>query len=189
MSKTCNVFALGAYGKTGLRKHDLIRHFSGARSAFHQDAVKWQTQEVSEKKMTEDREDVPTSAQFHIAYAILKENPLAASGEMYEKRCLDARGSGDSNVSPYRCSRIVFAKITRALGLAIMHDVHRTLATRGKHKNPPQWACLAEDNGGGISQKCLRVVFKNYEAKDILLDWSHCQGKKKAQYLILRDRM
>ena len=139
--------------------------------------------------MTEDREDVPTAAQFRIAYAILKENPLAATGDLYSKRCLDARGSGDSNVSPYRCSEKVFSQITRALGQAIMHDTHRKLATRGKCKNHPQWACLAEDNGGGISQKCLRVVFKNYEAKDILLDWSHCQGKKKAQYLILRDRM
>lgn len=174
-----NTLATGEYGRAGIRKHDLLRHFLGDRCLFHQAALRWMKENVGEENF-DAREDVPSIAQFRIAYAILKENPLAATGMMYEKACLDARASGDQNVPPYRCSNPIFRKICEALGQAVLYDLHRVLANRN-NKNPPEWACLAEDNGGGISQKCVRVSFKDFSALDVLLDWSHHLGKKKAQ--------
>ena len=179
--KTGNKLAIGEFGQTGIRKHDLLRHFHGPRSKLHRDAVAWHTREkVSEKKQEEARDDVPSAAQFRIAYSLLKENPLAATGKMYEKACLEAREGGDKNVPPYRCSHVIFAKIAQSIGQAVVHDLHRRLAKRN-NKNAPEWATLAEDNGGGISQRCLRVAFKDFSALDVLLDWHHHLGKKKAQ--------
>ena len=175
-----NKLATGEFGQHGIRKHDLLRHFQGGmRSKFHQDAVAWRSQKVPEKKQADAREDVPSAAQFEIAYAMLKENPLAACGKMYERQCIDARKAGNENVPPYRCSIPVFGKISLSLGQAVVCDLHRRLAERS-NKNPPVWATLAEDNGGGISQKCVRVVFKNFSALDVLLDFSHHMGKKTA---------
>ena len=179
--KNGNKLSIGEYGHAGVRKHDLLRHFQGARSKLHKDALAWQTEQVCEKKHEDAREDVPSSAQFRIAYAILKENPLAATGKMYEKNCIDARSAGDQNVPPYRCSNPIFRKISQSIGRAVVHDLHRRLAKRS-NTNPPEWLCLAEDNGGGISQKCVRVAFKDFAALDILLDWSHHYGKKEALY-------
>jgi hypothetical protein len=176
--KTGNKLAIGEFGQTGIRKHDLLRHFGGPRSKLHQNAVAWKSEKVSEKKQEDAREDVPSAAQFRIAYSMLKENPLAATGKMYEKACREAREGGDKNVPPYRCSNPIFGKIARSVGQAVVYDLHRRLGS--KNKNAPQWATLAEDNGGGISQKCLRVAFKDFSALDVLLDWSRHLGKKKA---------
>ena len=177
--KKGNKLAIGEFGQSGIRKHDLLRHFDGPRSKLHQNAVAWNSEKVSEKKQEYAREDVPSAAQFRIAYSMLKENPLAATGKMYENKCLEARENGDKNVPPYRCSHPIFGKIARSAGEAVVYDLHRRLSP--KNKNAPQWVTLAEDNGGGISQKCLRVAFKDFSASDILLDWSHHLGKKKAQ--------
>lgn len=177
-----NKLAIGEYGQAGIRKHDLIRHFQkGTRGRLHEAALAWQTEKVSEKKHEDAREDVPSAAQFRIAYSILMENPLAATGKMYEKGCLEARASGDENVPPYRCSNPIFRNITDSVGKAVLYDLHRRLTTSKKNKNPPEWLCLAEDNGGGIAQKCIRVAFRDLLALDVLLDWSHHHGKKKAQ--------
>ena len=178
--KNGNKLAIGEFGQSGIRKHDLLRHFRSPRSKLHRDAVAWQSEKVCEKKHEDAREDVPSAAQYRIVYAMLKESPLAASGKMYGKACLEARQAGDENVPPYRCSNPIVAKISQSIGQAVVHDLHRQLAKRN-NKNPPQWATLAEDNGGGISQMCVRVVFKNFSALDILLDFSHHLGKKKAQ--------
>ena len=133
------------------------------------------------KKHEDAREDVPSAAQFRFAYAILKENPIAATGKMYEKACLEARAAGDQkNVPPYRYTNPIFRKISSSIGQAVVHDLHRMLANRS-NKNPPEWACLAEDNGGGISQQCVRVAFRDFTALDVLLSWGHHHDKKKAQ--------
>jgi hypothetical protein len=124
---------------------------------------------------------VPSEAQFRIAYSLLKEFPLAATGRMYQKSCLEARAAADENVPSWRCSNPIFGRISHAIGQAVAYELHRQLAKNSK--NPPQWACLAEDNGGGIAQKCVRVAFKNFDALDVLLDWSHHGGQKKAQSL------
>jgi hypothetical protein len=59
-------------------------------------------------------------------------------------------------------------------------NVHSKLSDTTKNKNPPQWACLAEDASGGVDQRCVRVSFKNHEVLELLIDWAHHAGKKKA---------
>jgi hypothetical protein len=174
-----NTLATGEFGWGGIRKHDLLRHFQGPRSNLHQDALRWKSEPVAEKKEGDTREDVPSPAQFRIAYAMLKENPRAATGKAYEKACEDAQAGGDENVPPFRCSGQVFGKIAMVVGQAVVHDLHRRLAQRN-NSNPPQWGCLAEDDGGGIAQKGMRIAFKDFSAADICLDWCHHGGKKKA---------
>ena len=144
--KKGNKLATGEFGHGGIRKHDLLRHFQRPRNKLHQDAVKWQSESVSEKKEEDAREDVPSAVRFRIAYSLLKKNPLAATDKMYEKACLEARTSGDENVLPFRCLNQILGRISRATGQAVVHDLHRRLAKRN-NKNPPRWACLAEDNG------------------------------------------
>ena len=178
-SRNGQKLATGEFGRGGIRKHDLLRHFQGPRSNLHQDALRWQSEPVSEKKEGDTREDVPSPAQFRIAYAMLKENPKAATGKAYEKACEDARAGDEQNVPPFRCSGQVFGKIAMVVGRAVVHDLHRRLAHKN-NKNPPQWACLAEDDGGGIRQKGMRVAFKDFSAVDICLDWYHHDGKKSA---------
>ena len=50
-----NKLATGEFGQTGIRKHDLFRHFRGPRSKLHQDAEKWQSLQVSEEKEEVDQ--------------------------------------------------------------------------------------------------------------------------------------
>ena len=121
--------------------------------------------------------DVPTEAQMRVAYALLRESPLAATGNAYTQKCKDTRTSGDSNIPPWRCSRWVFGRIVSSISLAVQHDLHRALVSK---KNPATWACLAEDASKGFEQICYRVAFKDNSVKDVLLDWKRHQGKKKA---------
>ena len=121
--------------------------------------------------------DVPTEAQMRVAYALMRESPLAASGRQYEKKCKDGRANGDPHIPPWRCSAPIFGRIMNSIGLAVQQDLHRELVSR---KNPATWACLAEDASKGFEQICFRVAFKDYSVKDVLLDWKRHKGKKKA---------
>ena len=127
---------------------------------------------------------MPSVAQMRIAYSLLKESPLAATGKAYEKACRDARASGDPNVPEFRCSNPIFGKIANSMGSAVLHDLHRQLA-QGKKKNAAKWACLAEDASQGFEQTILRVALKDYSAVDVLLDWRRHGGKKKASRCII----
>ena len=173
-----NKWATGEQFRHGVKKDTFLRHGWGSRSKLHQDAVKWRKRKPESLKKGV-REDVPSAAQFRIAYSMVKENPQAATGAAYVKACVEARAGGDENVPSHRCSEKVFSQTIKVVGKAVVHDLHRLLAMRN-NKNPPQWACLAEDNGGGISQKAFRVAFKDLSALDILLDWKHHCGKNKA---------
>ena len=122
--------------------------------------------------------DVPSIAQMRVAYSLLKESPLSATGKLYEKTCKDARSNGDPLMPAFRCSGPIFGRISECVGTAVVHDLHRQLTS--KNKNAARWACLAEDSSKGFEQMCLRVAFKDYSAQDVLLDWKRHGGKKKA---------
>ena len=91
---------------------------------------------------------------------------------------MEALENKDPNVPEFRNSNPIFSKIGKSCGLAVVHDLHRKLAP--VNKNPPMWLCMAEDASQGYEQRSLRIAYKDFTADEILLDWEHHGGKKKA---------
>ena len=184
-----NIFCSFSYGGSGktLLLEDLLRHGNHSKrqragkipkTKLHAQAV-LSLQEAASASTGADllpeRRDVPSVAQFRIAYNLCK-NAGACSSLQYERDCETARMAGDKdNVPSTRCCRVTMPKIGFCIAEAMFRSDRDELMSKA---SPVVMTSFKSDVRKKVDLVKMRSVNNNFECVTKLFDVHSIDGSK-----------
>ena len=164
---------------TGLHEKAVKFFFSPGAADANEDSaplVKKESEPIVKKLpgAVEERRDVPSLAQFRIAFTVAQKKTLAV-GTNYEDRCELARQSGDTSVSYRRSTAFVGRQIVSSISAAMLEQHREAL----RHKKV-EMMCIAQDVRKGLELVKLQCVYRDLSTETVMMDLRDIHGSKTA---------